>query len=607
MKSRDFFIHPKDEQAQRQRIQVFLIWSFVLLTAFLGRLWYLQIIKHVEFVHKAQMQSSKSRVLLSQRGLILDRNDQVLVGNQPGLRLRFFPERAENATQTVQFLQSVLSNPPVGLPDRIDQAMRYRPFRTITVVEQLSRDELAKLEARRFEFPELEIQTIPLRRYPHEKLAAHLLGYLGEISDTELKSLEGQFPYSRGDIIGKTGIEHVYDSWLFGIKGERQFRVDAYGQILELLDEKNPVPGWDLQLTIDLPTQQTAERMLDGKRGAIVAMDPQNGEIIAIASAPAFDPAQFIGGISHTDWNQLRNDPDHPLEYRPIRGMYPPGSTLKPLIAMAALQDNVITEDETIPCNGYYTLGNRTFRCWKKEGHGEVNLHKAILESCDTFFYEIGKRLGIERIAEIARQFGLGTPTGIDLLYEKGGLVPDPEWKRQTNRGHWNQGETIITAIGQGSLLVTPLQLARMYAAFANGLNLVTPHVYKGFHAHGRESLSTSVPSFEPQRLPIDYQHLDAIHDAMVSVVQDNHGTGGWARIRGIEVAGKTGTAQVVQQTERKLELEGKLKDHAWFAAYAPADAPRIVVVVLIENGGNGSSAAAPLARQVIQTYLRGT
>ena len=599
------FIDPQWEIRQAKVVRRFSLLGLFIIGALAIRFFQIQVLEGLQYRQRAALQSSRSVVLLPERGLILDRNGELIVGNQPGFRLRLYPDAVTLPERVLQFLETELLHKPQDMAERFANAMKRRPFRPETLVDLLSRDDVARVYAKRYEYPELSIQTVPIRRYPHDDVAAHLFGYLGEINDKELERMKGFGAYAAGDIIGKQGLEEFYDRLLFGSKGFEIFRVDAAGRIQELLQTEPPAPGWDLVLTIDLPTQLAAEKALQGKRGAIVAIDPNTGGILAIVSRPAFLPEKFIGGINKNDWNELRDDPGHPLEYRAVRGQYPPGSTFKLLTAIAALEERITTEGEKVFCPGHYRLGRRTFRCWKAGGHGAVKLHDAIVMSCDTYFYEISRRLGIQKIAEYARRFGFGALTGLDMGGEKPGLVPDPAWKLRTNRGPWQEGETIIVGIGQGSILATPLQMARFYAAIANGGWLVPSHVRHDFASTYRPASVEPAP--HPVSSPLDVSPwvLESMQRALVSTVNDPGGTGGHSRFRQILVAGKTGTSQVVQQKERGEELADHLKDHAWFVAYAPAEKATIAVAVLVEHGGGGGSVAAPIARMVLEAYLK--
>ncbi len=599
------FIDPLQAGRQVERIRRLAFAGLLTLSVLLVRLFMIQVLEGDQFHRRASLQSSRVRQVLPERGEILDRNGDLLVGNQPGLRLRYFPDRGGDPDSTIEFIQANVPLAPADLPDLVRSVARTRPYRPETIIKRMSRDTLARISAHSFEHPELEIQTAPLRRYPHGPLAPHLFGYLGEVNDGELGERKHVGLFAPGDVIGKQGVELTYDLLLFGTKGVEKFRVDASGRVQELIEATPARPGWDLRLTLDLETQRAAEAAMEGLRGAVAAIDPENGDVLALVSHPDFDPELFIGGINHEDWRVLREDPGHPLIYRPLTGMYPPGSTYKPLTAWAAMEEGVITPDEEIYCPGQYRLGRRTFRCWRAGGHGKVDMRRALKESCDTYFYEVGRRLGIERLAQYGRLAGFGRKTGIDLENEKGGLVPDPAWKQRLGREPWQEGETIIAAIGQGSVLVTPLQLARFYAFIANGGHLVAPRVRAGFEHTDRPAVTEPVALPVSTVVPASDVWLDVIRDALEAVVHEPRGTGGWSRIRGIRVAGKTGTAQVVRQDKREEELAENLRDHAWFAAYAPADKARIAVAVVVENGGHGGDAAAPVARKVMEAYLR--
>jgi penicillin-binding protein 2 len=605
MKAAGQLVDPREQRRQERRLKALHLISLLMLGTLAVRLWQIQIVQGREYRELAAAQSSRVREILPPRGLLTDRSGVVIVDNQPGMRLRFHPDRAVDVDRTQAFLEQALSHPPRDMASRIRKAMRRRPYRAETIVDQLPRDDLARIAALSYEHPELELQVTPLRRYPHGEVAAHLLGYLGEVNDADLARLSRFDRYQSGDIVGKQGIEREYEPWLFGTKGADRFRVDARGRMIQQMSSVAPRAGWDLRMTIDWPTQKAAEEAMAEYRGTVVALDPRSGDVLAIVSRPAFDPTRFVGGIRTGDWSMLRDDPGHPLEYRPVRGQYPPGSTIKPLTALAALDAGLTTPSESIVCPGYYRLGRRTFRCWKEGGHGRVSLYDAVKYSCDAYFYEMGRRLGIDKLAEYLRRWGFGMPTGIDLEGEKGGLVPDTAWKQRVSQEPWQEGETIITAIGQGSLLVTPIQMAVFYAAMANGGTLVTPHVLKEFANRDRPSPLPSPERRGNRAAMVDAEQLQIVREALIATVMDRDGTGGRSRLPGVQVAGKTGTAQVIAQAKRGEELDAHLKDHAWFVAWAPADNPRIAVSVLVENGGGGGAVAAPVARRVLEAFLR--
>jgi penicillin-binding protein 2 len=587
-----------------RRIKVLYFAGLFALFVILIRLWYLQIVRYPFFVRQAEAQVIRVLPLYPPRGEILARGGERIATYYPGLRLRLYPERLTSPSKTLKFLESILRHPPQDLEELLKKARRIKPYRPWTVVEHLDRDELARFYARASIHPELGVEAVPLRRYPWGVLGSHLLGHLGEIDEQEIERWKGYRNYQPGDLVGKFGIEASYEPWLFGQRGREEVKVDALGRVRETVRRIPPVSGWDLVLTIDLPAQRAAESALGGRRGAIVALDPRNGEILALVSHPNFDPELFLEPVSNGAWEQVLKDPDRPFLFRALAGQYPPGSTIKPIVAVAGLMEGAIKPSEKIHCPGYYRLGSKVFRCWRKEGHGVVDLHRAIVESCDVLFYEVGRRLGIDRLKRYAQLFGLGKKTGVDLPGEKAGIFPDSTWKLEILREPWQPGESAISAIGQGYVLVTPLQLAVAYAVFANGGYRVKPHLFYNFLNTDRPAPPFTPPEFPTEPVNIPREILARVSQALIGVVNEPGGTGGYARIRGISVAGKTGTAQVVSLKTGERSEDPLHKDHAWFSAFAPAEDPRIVVVVLVENAGHGGSAAAPLARQVIEAYL---
>jgi penicillin-binding protein 2 len=435
-------------------------------------------------------------------------------------------------------------------------------------------------------------------------MACHLVGYLGEIDGHELKQKRFK-GYKMGDFIGKYGVEQQWEPFLKGMDGGRQVEVDALGREIKVLQRAEPYPGNNVRLTIDLDLQMTCETLLEGKEGVIVAMNPQNGKILAMASHPSYDPSLFAGGINQDDWENLIQNPFYPLQNRAIQGQYAPGSVFKIITAIAGLEEGVISPQEILFCGGSYRFGNRTYRCWKKGGHGKVRLHRALVESCDVFFYKVGQRLGIDRLAKYARSFGFGKPTGVSLNDEKPGLIPSSEWKKKTYREVWYEGETLSCAIGQGFVLVTPLQLLNAISAVATEGILYLPQLVERIERANGKVLKSYKP-ISIGEIPISPETLMIIREALSGVVNEAHGTGRVARIKGVTVSGKTGTAQVIslQEDVAEEDVPYEHRDHAWFVAYAPMEDPIISVAVLVEHGGHGASAAAPLARKVIQKYL---
>jgi penicillin-binding protein 2 len=457
---------------------------------------------------------------------------------------------------------------------------------------------MARVETFQPELPGVLIQVQPKREYRNQGMACHALGYQGEISDVQLKS--GKFlNYKMGDYLGKTGVELAWETYLRGQRGSRRIEVDAYGRELGQLDSVFPTPGANIYLTLDNRMQREAEACLEGQAGAIVALDPKTGRVLALASSPTFSQEAFERGLTNHEWQKINRDKTHPLENRSLRGQYPPGSTFKIVMAVAGLEEKVITPSTIISCSGVMSVGNHEFHCWRKGGHGPMNLHRAMVHSCDIYFYEVGRRLGIDRIAEWSRRFGLGAPTGLDLDKEMPGLVPSPAWKKARFHKPWHEGETILVSIGQGYNLTTPLQMARVVAAIANGGIIYKPYIVEKVENPAGEILYQAKSEVQ-SRLGASPAYLEAVRQALVGVV--NEGTAKVARLPHIQVAGKTGTAQVVamDRDNPKKKRERRMEDHAWFVAYAPADNPRLAVAVLVEHGGHGGEDAAPLARRVI-------
>ena len=464
--------------------------------------------------------------------------------------------------------------------------------------------EVALVEAHRLELPGVEIQAESQRNYLYGSLAAHLLGYIGEVSTTQMEDREyaGFLP---GSVVGQYGIERSYEPYIRGNPGEKGIEVDALGHEIKQLYLKEPVAGNDLFLTIDLDLQEVAEAALGQEAGAIVAIDPNTGEILAMVSHPAFNPNQISRGVSTEEWETLVKDANHPLTNRAIQGQYPPGSVFKIVVATAALETKAITPSYKVTCNGSFPFGNRSYRDWKPEGHGTVELHQALVQSCDVYFYEIGRQLGIDRLAEYSARYGLGQQTGVELLSEKSGLVPSPGWKQSFKGEPWFPGETLSVAIGQGYLTTTPLQLASLIGTVANGGSRYQPLVVKGIRERqsGRHFEFAPVKTGETEISPAT---LAVIQEALHGVVNEPHGTGTLAKSPWVEIAGKTGTAQVIgtRLTGGTKNLPQVFQDHAWFVAYAPLSHPKIAVAVIVEHGGHGGATAAPLARKVIEEYL---
>ncbi len=589
-----------------RRLRILSILVVIIISALIIRLWFLQIVNGPLY----RTQSENNRIHLQKiqpfRGMITDRKGELLVDNRPSFDLYIIPEDIQDRKQFLAGLKFLIDIDPEQISDKLDKTSNLYSFRSILIEKDITRDELAVIETHLFNLPGLSIQPSLQRSYLFGNLASHVIGYLGEINENELRS--GKYPEnSAGDLIGKSGVEGKWHNDLNGIAGGKQVEVDAAGRKLQDLSIKPPVSGMNITLTIDKELQSLAEEKLKDKKGAIVALDPNNGEILAMASSPAIDPNMFIGGIDKTEWNKMISSGDSPLQNRAISGQYPPGSLFKIAMALAGLEEGVIDPDELITCPGTYILGNHTYKCWKEGGHGSVNFQRAITESCDTYFYKIGMRLGIDKIAHYAKMYGLGQKTGFELGNEADGLIPNSEWKLKRFGVPWQLGETVSSSIGQSYVSTTPIQMARLISAVFNGGKLYQPKIVR--HIGSKSGDMYRITPALTGELGVRRENLELLKKALISVVNDPQGTGASARIQGIRVAGKTGTAQVIALEKTKnldsdAEVSGDFEDHAWFVATAPEENPQIAIAVLIEHGGHGSSGAAPIARDLIKKYL---
>jgi penicillin-binding protein 2 len=493
------------------------------------------------------------------------------------------------------------------LLSQIKQTRGASAYQPRLLKQDVGRDTLAAIEVNKFDLPGVSVDVNLRRHYIHERMAAHLIGYLSEISPTELKS--GSYPDCRsGDLIGKFGAEKGYENLLRGKRGGRQVEVSANGLVMRILKTVEAEPGHNVYLTTDQRLQHRAETLLEGVVGAAVAIEPDTGQVLALASSPSFDQNFFVGGITHEQWNSLISNPFRPMSNRAIQGEYPPGSTFKIITALAGLEEGVIDDQTILNCPGHYRFGNRVYRCWKKGGHGKVDIIKAVEESCDVFFYQVGTRLGVDRLAWYAKAFGLGSPTGIFLDQEAHGLIPTAAWKKKRTGIPWQKGETLSVAIGQGFNLATPLQMAVLAAAVGNGGKRYQPMILDRIQSADGEVLQKNEPRLTG-KLPISPVNLDRVKLGLWKVVNGENGTARGSRLADIDLSGKTGTSQVVSRKEDEALAEEDipihLRAHAWFVAYAPSEHPTIAVAVVVEHGEHGSGAAAPIAREMIKTYLR--
>ena len=569
------------------------------------RLWSLHVIKGSEL----RQLSENNRIRLlensADRGMLLDRKGHVLAHNRPSFEVYLVPEDVRANPEVLIKIAQLLNMPRDEIEEKIGAQRRGAPFRPVKIKSDIDWNELAVLESNRVHLPGLLVDVRPRRAYDYGDLASHLIGYLGEVDENELKQSKDS-PYRMGSLIGKYGVEYRWENDLRGVDGGRQIEVDALGREVRPLGVVEPFPGNNLFLTIDLDLQKTAEEAYKDKNGALIAMDPKTGHILAMVSKPSFEP--FARNVSPDEWKALVENPYHPLTNKAIQGQYPAGSVFKIITAIAGLESGIITPNTQFRCTGAFPFGNRDFRCWKQGGHGSLSLHRAIVESCDIYFYQAGLKVGVDLIAHYADAFGLGKLTGISLPHEKPGTVPSSSWKKKRFGVPWYSGETLSFSVGQGYLLTTPLQLLMLISGIANGGKLPLPQVVERVEDVYGNTLK-EYPPMELGRANVSQKTLEIIQEALKGAINEPHGTGSACLLKEVKVAGKTGTAQVVAMPEdfkrgdmNRIPL--KFRDHAWFVAYAPVEDPKISVVVLVEHGGFGASAAAPIAKKVIEQYL---
>jgi penicillin-binding protein 2 len=592
----------------KEKIRIVVVIFLVAVCVLIARLGYLQIIKGSEFKKKSENNSVRYRLIKQLRGLIMDRNGNVLVDNKPSFDVLYMPNKNKANKLSVEKLKEIYESKSMELP--FDQALlkNAKPYLPVKLDKNVSMEKVALVETNALNLPGVYVDVSPIRLYLDGEILSPVIGYTGEISKEEMEKDNDKYAY--GDVSGKHGLERFFDEYVRGRRGAELVEVNVYGREIKNLGRKEPASGYNMMLTIDADLQKAAWDAIAGKAGSAVVMDPRDGEILAMVSSPSFDPNLFNEGISSDQWNQLQNNPFAPLSNKAISGQYPPGSTYKLIVAAAALEEGVISPDTKIFCNGSFTLGNRTYRCWKKGGHGHVDLHKAIVESCDVYFYTVGKVLGVDKIAEYAKRFGYGELAGIDLPNEKSGLVPTKEWKLNKKKEVWQLGETISISIGQGYNLVTTLQLANAFGAFANGGTLWRPYIVKQIESSDGKVYKEFSP-VKKGELNLSTKTIEILNDALRGVVNEPGGTGQNAKLSGIEVCGKTGTSQVLglpqnEKARRMRVIRAFYKDHALFACYAPSKSPEIVVAVILENAGGGGAVAAPVARRILTAYFEG-
>lgn len=574
------------------------------------RLWFLQIVSGEDYEERAYGNRVRIRELAPPRGHILDRFGREIVTNRPSFNVTLIQEDSHDVSDVLKRLAPVLQVEVTDLWNKIRDASGTPRYLPVTLKEDINWQTLAYLENHNHEFSGIRTEAKPVRVYHYDDLAANIIGYLGAISKKELDKADRNI-YSGEDIIGKRGLEKLREEDLRGEKGRSYTEVDARGFEQQLLKTVEPLPGRELRLTLDVDLQQIAEsHMAAGeKSGAVVAMEVNTGRLLAAVSSPTIHIEDFVGGISTKKWKALLDNPKHPLINKVAQAAYPPGSTYKMVTALAGLSKGVINEETTFYCPGRYRFGNRTYRCWKHSGHGPVNLTKAIEQSCDVYFYQVGQRVGVDSLAEFAMKLGLGKRSGVDMEYEKAGIAPTKKWKLKNRKSKWQEGETLSIAIGQGFNLTTPLQICIMTAALANGGVVYRPQVVEKVVDPDGNVLE----SFKPEILSQfkgNKRYLRLIRTGMEQVVHGKRGTARKVKIEGLRIAGKTGTAQVVKLAQyrhlKEEDIPYKYRDHAWFTCFAPVEKPEIAVTVLVEHGLHGGSGAGPIARAVMNQYFSG-
>jgi penicillin-binding protein 2 len=592
----------------RQKLKIVIALLLIIFSVLLVRLWYLQVIKGEELRQRSENNSVRFRKIKPLRGLIMDRNGLVLVDNRPSFDVLYMPHKGKDHEAVIERLKNIYKSRSLELSYDQPFPKKVKPYLPVKLEKNVSMEKVAIVETNALALPGVYVDVSPVRLYLDGEMMAPVIGYTGEISKEELEKANDE--HASGDVLGKNGVEKYLDAYIRGRRGAELVEVNVYDKEIKNLGRIDPIPGYNIVLTIDADLQKAAWQAFAGKPGAAVALDTRDGSVLAMVSSPSFDPNLFNSGISYELWDKMQNNPLNPLSNRAISGQYPPGSTYKLIIAAAALEEGIITPEQKIFCNGSFELGNRTYRCWRKKGHGYVDLHRAIVESCDVYFYTVGKMLGVDKIAQYAKLFGFGEATGIDLPHERSGLIPTKDWKMARTKEIWQVGETVSISIGQGFNLVTPLQLANAYSALANGGTLWRPHLIKRIELTDGSIYKEFLPEKKGE-LGLSKKTLDILDRALWGVVNEPGGTGSAARRLNSDVCGKTGTSQVVglpesDKARREKKISAFQRDHALFVCFAPLKSPEIAIAVILENSGHGGSVAAPIARKILDAYFEG-
>lgn len=604
--------HFRETRLFTNRTIAAVVCIFLVTLAIVWRMAYLQIMSHDHYTTLSQNNRVSIVPVAPTRGLIFDRNGVVLAQNLPAYSLEIVQERVKDLDKMLAELGEIIDISERDIQRFKKQLAEKRRFQPVPLRFRLSDEEVARLAVNRHRFPGMEIQARLMREYPQSSLAVHAVGYVGRINQKELEKIDAEEKsanYAASTHIGKQGIEKAYEDILHGTVGHQKIETNVLGRTIRVLERVAPIPGNDIIITLDAKLQRIAKDALGDNNGAVVALNPKNGDVLVLASKGDYDPNMFVNGIDHKSYQALQKSSTRPLFNRALKGQYPPGSTVKPFVGLAGLEHGDTFRDKKIFCQGWHSIkgDDHKYRDWKKTGHGQTDLKKAITESCDVFFYELAQRMGIDRIHDFLNPFGFGQYTGIDIAGEAKGILPSTQWKRAVRGQPWYLGETLIAGIGQGYTLATPLQLAVATGTLANRGRTLQPHLLNSI-------LGEETTSYTPDRPVLTIEKNDPNNwthsiDAMINVIYGTHGTAkSLNKGQPYKIAGKTGTAQVfgiAQDAEyKKEEIAKHLQDHALFVAFAPADDPQITVAVIVENGGSGGSVAAPIAGKVIDSYM---
>jgi penicillin-binding protein 2 len=602
--------HFRESRMFNIRVVIVLIFSLLAILAIVVRLVYLQIIENETYTTLSEENRFFISAIPPTRGLIFDRNGVLLAQNLPAYNLELTPERVKNINATIASLGEIIEITDDDIERFREQLGPYNRFKPIPLKTGLSDEEVARIAVNRYRFPGVDIAARLIRHYPETGLMSHSIGYVGRINEKEMSRID-KTDYEGTNYIGKTGVEHFYESILHGHPGVQQIETNAQGRALRTLEQVPQEPGINLYLTIDAALQKVAQEALGEESGSVIAIDPNTGDVLAFVSTPVFNPNLFVAGIDHKTYAELRDDTQKPLFNRALRGQYPPGSTIKPFVGLAGLETSSIEAEDPVTCRGWYSLpgDKHRYRDWKKTGHGVMSLHDAIVQSCDVYFYGLASSMGIDRLSNYLIPFGFNSPTNIDITGEVGGIMPTSKWKKETRKAPWYAGETLIAGIGQGYVLTTPLQLATAIATLSRKGHRMRPRIVSALENSNTREIQHLPPVPDAAIGVVDEEHWNQVISAMQDVAHHWRGTAfRIGKDSKYKIAGKTGTAQVfsVSQDEeyKEEEIPKELRDHALFIAFAPVENPQIAVSVIVEHGGHGGSIAAPIAKKVMDQYL---